>query len=312
MAWGAAIGALGNVIGGAMGMSSANKANKISQRQFNRQMQLQENLMHHGVRWRVQDAKRAGIHPLAALGANVSQFSPIGSAGQHVPSTDWVGKTGQNIGRAVTAAGRKEQQAATIEYNQQMMKANLKNANLRNDLLASQIQRYKQTGPTIGGDHVIQGQGDSSHQAAVIRKPVGTASATKGIPTRTGPVNSVKFQRQAGGDRHRDPAFNPDVGYTRTKTGWAPVYGQKSKEQREDDIIGSVAWNVANRLAPTLGSAFGVGMSPPFKAPKGMRWFYHPMKQEYQLLKGAPGKGKSHTTTVKIPKHVRKGLQRKR
>lgn len=59
---------------------------------------LQKEFAQHGVQWRVEDAKAAGIHPLAALGMQGMQFSPVYSqsgAGEALSSA------GQAIGRAV-------------------------------------------------------------------------------------------------------------------------------------------------------------------------------------------------------------------
>lgn len=66
---------------------------------------MQKEFAKSGLRWRVEDATAAGLHPLAALGANISSPSPIsvGSSMGFKPGQDysWLAKLGQDIGRAV-------------------------------------------------------------------------------------------------------------------------------------------------------------------------------------------------------------------
>lgn len=77
------------LLGGILGDKSASKQYKLAKDQFNQQMD-------HSIRRRVEDAKRAGIHPLYALGASVGS-SPTIMAGQH--------GSGSALGDAVAAVG---------------------------------------------------------------------------------------------------------------------------------------------------------------------------------------------------------------
>lgn len=52
-----------------------------SREQFNRNEALQREFAQNGIRWRVEDAKAAGLHPLAAIGAAGSTYSPSVTAG---------------------------------------------------------------------------------------------------------------------------------------------------------------------------------------------------------------------------------------
>lgn len=83
----AAIGA-GSAFGGGLLSQRSNK------KEARRQEELQREFAQHGVRWRVEDAKAAGLHPLYALGAQTPSYSPmvvpdsmgpaLAEAGQHV------------------------------------------------------------------------------------------------------------------------------------------------------------------------------------------------------------------------------------
>lgn len=76
-----------NIIGGLFGANEARENRKA-----------QEEFAKFGIRWRVEDAKAAGLHPLYALGAQTPSFSPVYSnVGEQVSDM------GQNISRAVAA-----------------------------------------------------------------------------------------------------------------------------------------------------------------------------------------------------------------
>lgn len=60
--------AIGSVVGGLLGKKSNDDTNKLS-----------KEIAKNGITWRAADAKRAGIHPLAAIaGAGAASYQPIG------------------------------------------------------------------------------------------------------------------------------------------------------------------------------------------------------------------------------------------
>ena len=72
----------------------------LGKKQQKRALAFQREFAQQGIRWRVEDAKRAGINPLAALGANIPTGQPV------VVGTDFgstMGKMGQDISRAVSS-----------------------------------------------------------------------------------------------------------------------------------------------------------------------------------------------------------------
>lgn len=95
MAW---LEALGNIAGALIGAKSqrrANESNEATQREF----------AQHGIRWRVEDAKAAGLHPLYALGGGGATYSPAAQ-----PVFDGA-SLGQNLSRAAKAFSTSEEQA---------------------------------------------------------------------------------------------------------------------------------------------------------------------------------------------------------
>lgn len=78
-------------VGGLMGHSAKKKAMRQAQAQFDQQMD-------HSVRRRVEDAKRAGVHPLFALGASVGASPTTVSGGEGSPMGDALARMADTLG----------------------------------------------------------------------------------------------------------------------------------------------------------------------------------------------------------------------
>lgn len=157
------------------------RENNATQREFaQKNLDQQREFAQQGVRWKVSDAVAAGLHPLAALGAQTSSFSPItvGSSSADIkPASMDLGSMGQNIGRAIdqgSTAG--ERQTRLQEAVSRIGTAlNLEKASLDNELVRTQIATQRaQIGPPIpiprpGPDRTISGHAVSDDQ--VKQKP---------------------------------------------------------------------------------------------------------------------------------------------
>lgn len=120
-----------------------------------REYRAQKEFAKMGVRWKVEDAKAAGIHPLYALGANTMSYAPV-SVG-----TDFAGM-GQNIGRAIdTMRTPAEKESA---FNKTVEGLTLTRMGLENELLQSQIRVINQpgNGPGMPVARSIPGQGSTA------------------------------------------------------------------------------------------------------------------------------------------------------
>lgn len=136
-----------NLIGGLMSAreTAANREAQLHQAALN--MQAQEEFAKKGIRWRVADARAAGIHPLFALGAQTHSYSPVGVGS--LPSSglpNAIANMGQDIGRAINAT--RTQQERDEAYQNSVRDLTLEKARLENDVLrtslASSVQRLRQ------------------------------------------------------------------------------------------------------------------------------------------------------------------------
>lgn len=225
---------------------------------FQQQAALQREFAQSGITWRVADARRAGIHPLAALGSGVTSFSPIQVGGDPLASA--IGSMGQGIGRAIDAASTRGERIESAAGGLQ-----LENMKLQNDLLATNIAAAKmrlasQVGPPMPGPlpNLLPGQGDS------------------GVKVKASETESV-----APGHPSQAAAVLPDLAWSETMTGLAPVPSKAVKEQIEDIWIPQLMWGIRNNVLPIMG----INQNPPNRSPgEGRVWVFHPGLGEYQSV----------------------------
>lgn len=140
--WGSVIGAAGGIASSLFGSSSQEKANKQNLQLAREQLAYQKELAHNQVQWRVEDAKKAGLHPLAALGVSPMSYSPVsGSA----VGADYSGvgqslqQMGQDIDRARMAGLDREERRRALELQDTQTALALRNQELNNQILEQEL-----------------------------------------------------------------------------------------------------------------------------------------------------------------------------
>lgn len=105
------------------GLVQGQQQKAISKTEYQRQKEFAQ----MGIRWKVEDAKAAGLHPLAALGANTLNYSP-----QHIGATDYgLSNMGQDISRALRKMPTKQEKDQYI-LDTEIKREILNNWKLRN------------------------------------------------------------------------------------------------------------------------------------------------------------------------------------
>jgi len=105
----AGISAAGSLVGGSQGSGGSIES------------QRQEQFARMGIQWRVEDAKAAGIHPLAALGVSTPNYIPSSTAAKGMGIAD----AGRALGRGVAASARNYAGRQDVEIARQTGLANL-------------------------------------------------------------------------------------------------------------------------------------------------------------------------------------------
>lgn len=137
-----------SLLGGFLGNKSAKKA-------ADTEYQRQKEFAKSGVQWKVEDARKAGIHPALALGAQPASYSPSAYTGDMGGA---ISQAGQDISRAIDTTRTSSSRLSAFDATMQQL--TLQKAGLENEYLASQIAKVKQQiGPPFPGtDYAIPGQ----------------------------------------------------------------------------------------------------------------------------------------------------------
>lgn len=241
--------------------------------------------------WLVQGAKKAGLHPLAVLGMNPGsgQSFSMGDTGSGYKDASWLDDVGQGIGRAAGALVDRKTRAQQEAYNEAKMGLDLENSKLQNELIQSNIkvnefdmlrQAARDAERSINNQQqvpafsvgrngaVISGQGDSTTSSLFKVKPAELVANDPQRPeAEAGSVPEIRWSR------------TPDGGYS-------PMRSQALEEALEDDTLGAIAWNLRNRIGPSLGDQYASLSAPPDAFlpnadTKTYGWTYNPWKQAY-------------------------------
>lgn len=248
---------ISNVAGNLLGSAGSYFENKSINDQ-NKDMQY--DFAKNGIKWKVDDAKAAGIHPLAALGAQT--ISPTAS---FQPSQAFA-NMGQDLSRAIhSTRSSSEREQATL-----MSSLQVENQQLQNDMLRSQIAKLNASPnpPFPSSDSLLlDGQGNSRSTAGTKTVPVEVSSHLAGQPARA-----------AG--------THPDMTYVNTGSGGLAIVPSKdAKNLIEDQFVPEMMWAARNHLTTFI-------TPPPYPSdvpvPKGYdRWKWNPLMQEWRPSKGS-------------------------
>lgn len=285
--FGSVIGAAGSLAGGLLGLhgqrESVANAAAINRANYEAQKEFAQN----SIRWRVADAKAAGLHPLAALGAQSSGYTPSATIGDS-PDFSFLQDVGQNIDRAIDAK-RTERERVEQERKQDLLfNEELKGRQLQNQETQTRIDSMKwdmamqaarnaeqsvrtqqqvPAMPSLAPDgRTMSGQGDATSSSLFTVKPPELAISHPQTPAA-----------EAG--------THPEIRYFRTSDGgYSMARSEAYADSTDDDRAGMFSWELRNRIPATVWDS---ASSAPPRAylPDGgagaWDWTYNPLLQTY-------------------------------
>lgn len=274
-----------------------NRANRNAARVTNRQqlavakrnMAMQKEFAKSGIGWKVKDAQKAGIHPLYALGAQTLSFNPVSvgldtavsqapqyQGGSAVPDYSGLADAGQNIGRAIDQGLSMAGSMESLQLG--LAQAQVEGAMLDNDIKRTQLASALVTNATSVGPRMGSYSGDpfdgASGDAIRLTQPTIQRQTRRDVADPRAP--------------HNIPGSGPSVGYIQNATGgYEPIMPPELAESYESDWIGSLGWQIRNRLLPNI-----INMPPPKLGRPGSgevtRWNVD--KQQWEVVKPYTGK----------------------
>lgn len=267
---------LGPVVNTITSFIQANQNRNFAREMADKNAALQREFAQNGIRWRMEDANRSGIHPLYAMGANTSSASPV-YTGQESDDGPIAGM-GQNISRAMQATMQKQEREASVMTELQQERAWLENALLRSRIAREQAQ----VGPPLPSNsdmNYLTGQGNSGSMAPSMG----------GAYVEENPLQRV---HSAPGRPAQEVGAVSDYGYARTNSGIAIVPSKDVKERIEDNIVPEVMWSVRNLLAPNFGGGPAAPDPRHYPPGKGKEWKWNYRAQEFQAREPDRVKGR--------------------
>ena len=280
---GAAVGGIANAISSSNSQSNAANINKQNYK-------YQKEFAQNGIRWKVADAQAAGLHPLAALGAQTSGYTPSAVVGDS-PDFSFLRDIGQDVGRAIHAKSTAAERAAAKAKIDQGTDLELEGKSLDNEykralingetqdqalklanaaVRASWSQQLPPPMPSLARDgSVISGQSNSTSPGGIEVKP---AEIVMNEPGRPG----------------QERGSVTELGFTRTNDGgYAPVMSTDAKDRLDDDFIGSSLWHFRNSL-PAFFDSERV-MPPRSWLPKGKDWRFDARRGAFYAVPSGSG-----------------------
>lgn len=211
-------------------MAATERMNAEQMQLARQQIAAQFEMAKHGIRWRVEDAEAAGLHPLAALGASGASYSPV-TAVMDTPDVrtgrgNFYRSMGQNLSRAIAATQTAEERALS-QLRVRAARADVEMKELELERMRTQV------GPGFPGTSTyLDGQGDSS-----------------GVDD--GRVRDVPLVRTVSDPRNpsKEAGAIPDFQIVRSAKGWAVVPAKDVKERIEDSPM-EWQWLIRNAMRP--------------------------------------------------------------
>lgn len=232
----AILGFIGKGIDAYTSSSNAEKNNATQLQIAQQNLEQQEKFAKQGISWKVADAQAAGLHPLAALGAQTTSYQPVSVGDLALPKTSF-GEMGQDLGRAMSAGQNQVERdsnmgSAVAKVAQTFQ---LEKMNLENELLKTSIAKERaQLPPPMPLSVPIPRPGPP-------RTVAGDAIKDKDIEQQSSDAPALRTYRPWGYNLRTNPYFSD---------------GQANEDRLGDAEIGNTAKWIVNNVADHLYTGY--------------------------------------------------------
>lgn len=205
------------------GIGGAIYSNRQNEQKEAKSAALQREFAQMGIRWRVEDAKAAGLHPLFALGGQLPQFSPAFSTDSVGPA---LANAGQSVGRAIASQETTaERQAQALAM--QLLESQIRETDARAGLArAETLRAFRDSGsgfpPVNMPEANLIGEAASTSGGAELRAPQVFMSRPGDSGVTAGPAGPALKEYDVGGLKAMLPAAN-DLGEALEPLSESPI-----------------------------------------------------------------------------------------
>lgn len=257
--------------------------------------ETQKDFAQHGIRWKVADAQKAGIHPLYALGASTTSYSPI-PVGDYGSIASGLVNAGQDIARSVNATRTGEerdqlgdfiqtklgeqQQRDLAQKQTRSFELDMQHKELQNSLLAAQLMGMNRAQnppfPTAGKEppmYTSSDMGKPGGSGLVIKR--GSAPAVGAIEIKPSEITSTH-----PGDRARLAGRNAAWDRFDTGDNTVDLPSNKLSQALEDMGILKYYYTAKRNLENWQKTR-----EPKTPLPPGYRWEYDYTRRAYKAVR---------------------------
>lgn len=143
-------GLLGGLLSGGLGLLGASWQNTAADNAADEAWDRQKKMLTNQIQWRVQDATKAGLHPLAALGINPASGPAVANIGGGDLGAP-LAQMGQDVGDAISRFADPAEKTAASLAKLQLERGSLENDLLRQQIASQRMKNLQQRSPGIAG-----------------------------------------------------------------------------------------------------------------------------------------------------------------
>ena len=221
-----------------------------------------------GIRWRTDDAKAAGLHPLAVLGASGASYSPTITAGSQYEAPAYAPRSTSNSDAFSQQMGQDLRRAEIVtktETERKMEALTLRRMELQNALL----------------------EGQNAAQWSQLMGPISAPPAPAATGATVAPVGAIKVKpsesvSRSRSDSSREASSTPAVKNFDLGHGHSiDLPGQAMSESLES--MGPMAAPIAMTVRAARNAWYGPDGGPSLPAPAGDSWYWDRFSQSFKL-----------------------------
>lgn len=231
-----------------------------------RNAELQREFAKMGIRWRVEDAKAAGLHPLAALGMSPVSAQPVAVGA----SPDWRRNFGERMGQSVSRAVEVGMDAFERQAYRAKNALEIERLGLENELLRTQVTKVGQSmGPPMASTDPNSG--------------IGIPGQMSGKALES-PMTFIPTGRTYASENNASKAFGSvtDWYFRRTPTGLKIAPSPDVQGILANNAIEMLKWESEHFARQTFQPEAYKPNIKEFPLPKGMIWYWNGLAREWR------------------------------
>nr|DAW32782.1 MAG TPA: minor capsid protein [Microviridae sp.] len=257
---------LGSIISAGAGLLGGMMSASASKSAARKQVELQREFAQNGIRWKVADAKAAGLHPLAALGAQTTSYQPVSVGDTSMGSA--LSEMGQNISRSIDATLTRQERREQERQRQELLQRQL---DMQDMQFFAGMEKEKAQIEAIRAQTALD-----LKRASVLGQPSGNQP---GVPLRVTPSTGYSADVQ------------PAEQLYQRSDGTVEVLPSEARSQSTQDMsifginVPAVSYMLREKAWPLLKYVFTGGLSEEARYTRnigGQRYRYDPFRMEYR------------------------------